>query len=341
MEKVELKNKEVLDGSLIVCRCNEFRLREMHRTLSENPNLSFDRFLRTNELADRCTACLLDLEYLYVQLPRDGSYALTTGQTGSNENKLPIRRKLYQFIDRLSPQRAIRLPNHVPVLLGKNIQQWLWMANHQLDYETSNDVPDFDVELKIYDGDGNKVWDDTRPLVAGSEWREELTQHTRNASVGHLDSGDELSVCWLEVTRRARTDGVRGTTRPQIEIVTPHSSCAVHGQAAGFNHGAQFDLNHCPEEDRIFVSIINIANEPLRAEFRYPIDPLRRLDLPMRVVEVAVPAKGVRLHEIVLGKEEQDAYRNRLFRFSWHGYGKYKAHVFVSSRQLDRFSIDH
>ena len=341
MGKIELKNNEVLDGSLIVCRCNEFQLSEMHRTLSENPNLSFDRFLRTGKLADRCTACLLDLEYLYIQLPRDGFSAPATGQAKSNENKLPIRRKIYQFIDRLSPQRAIRLPNHVPVLLGENIQQWLWMANHQIDYEASHDVPDFDVELKIHDGDGNEVWGETRPLVAGSEWREELTQHARHAPAGHQGRGDELSVCWLEVTRRARTDGVRGTTRPQIEIVTPQSSCAVHGQAAGFNHGAQFDLNHCPEEDRVFVSIINIANEPLRIEFQYPIDPLRRLDLPVRAVETVIPPKGVKLHEIVLGKEEQEAFRNRLFRFSWHGYGEYKAHVFVASTQLDRFSIDH
>ena len=341
MGKIDLKSGGALDDSLIVCRCNEYQLSEMYRTLSANPELSFDRFLRTAKLADRCTACLLDLEYYFIQLPRDGSTAGAATRAGSDGNKLSLRRKFYQLMDGLSPKRAIRLPNHVPLLLGEHIEQWLWMANHELDYEDSNDAPDFDVELKIYDGEGSEVWRDIRPLVAGSEWREELTQHTRDAAAGQLGNGTELSVHWLEVTRRARNVGVRGTTRPQIEIVTPRSSCAVHGQAAGFNHGGQFDLNHCPEDDRIFVSIINIADDPLRIEFRYPIDPLQRLDLPARTVEVVVPAKGVKLHEIVLVTEEQAIFRNRLFRFSWHGYGEYKAHVFVASKQLDRFSIDH
>tara|TARA_Y100001934_G_C12177299_1_gene689701 strand:+ start:902 stop:1006 length:105 start_codon:yes stop_codon:yes gene_type:complete len=34
-------------------------------------------------------------------------------------------------------------------LLGENIQQWLWMANHKIDYEESNDVPGFDLEKNL------------------------------------------------------------------------------------------------------------------------------------------------------------------------------------------------
>jgi hypothetical protein len=73
MDRIELKSGVALDDSLIVCRCNEFQLGEMHRTLSENPDLSFDRFLSTAKLADRCTACLLDLEYYFIELPRKGT----------------------------------------------------------------------------------------------------------------------------------------------------------------------------------------------------------------------------------------------------------------------------
>jgi len=341
MRKVELKSNETLDENLVVCRCHEYQLGEMYRTLSENPDLSFDRFLRTAKLADRCTACLLDLEYYFIQLPRDGSVSRKSNHTPSTENKVPLRRRLYQLIDGLSPKRAIRLPNQVPVLVGKNIEQWLWLANHQIDYEDPHDVPDFDVFLTLYDKEGKQIWRETRPLIAGTEWREELTQYARQHDAEAGEDGAGLEVNWLEVTRRARSVGVRGTTRPQIEIVTPSSSCAVHGQAAGFNHGGQFDLNHCPDEDRVFVSIINIGAEPLRLEFRYPIDPLRRQDSPTRSAEVVIPAGGVRLHEVILAPEEQEAFRDRLFRFSWHGYGEYKAHVFVASKQLDRFSIDH
>jgi hypothetical protein len=268
-------------------------------------------------------------------LPRNGEVASKEDRMKPQDSRLPFRQKIYRLVDRFSPKRAIRLPNHVPVLIGENIQQWLWMANHQLDYDKSREIADFDVHLTMYDGEGRVVWRDTRPLLAGSEWREELTQHTPNGIPG------EISAYWLDVTRCARSDGVRGTTRPQIEIVTPYSSCAVHGQAAGFNHGCPFDLNYCPDEDRVFVSILNIGSKPLRIELRYPEDPLERLSLSARTVEVIIPSKGVRLHEVILNKEERDAFRNRLFRFSWHGYGEYKAHVFVASKQLDRFSIDH
>ncbi len=335
MGKILLKNDEALDESLFVCRCKEFQLSEMYRTLSENPELSFDRFLNSAELADRCTACLLDLEYYFIQLPRDGSTSPEINRAQSNEDKIPFRQKFYRFVDRLSPKRAIRLPNHLPVLFGENVQQWLWMANHQLDYNNTNAIPDFDVHLTMYNEDGDIVWRDTRPLLAGSEWREELTKHTPDRA------GAEISAFWLDVTRCARSDGVRGTTRPQIEIVTPTSSCAVHGQAAGFSNGCPFELIHCPDEDRVFVSIINIASKPLDIELRYPEDPTENLKLPVRTTEITIPAKGIRLHEVVLNKHEQDAFRNRLFRFSWHGYGEYKAHVIVGSKQLDRFSIDH
>lgn len=341
MAKIELKNEEALDDSLIVCKCNEVQLGEMYRTLSNNPNLSFDRLLRTSKLADRCTACLLDLEYYYIQLPRDDATAPVVDGGASIKSKIPFRRKIYQLVDKLSPMRAMRLTNHVPVLVGENIQQWLWMANYQLDYDEPRDITDFDIHLLMYDEDGHCVWRDTRLLRAGSEWREELTQYIPERALGKAAGEAMLSVFWLGVTRYAKSDGVRGTTRPQIEIVTPSSSCAVHGQAAGLNNGRFFDLNYCPDEDRVFVSIINIGRKALRLEMRYPEDPLQRLTLPARSTEVVVPANGIKLHQVVLNETERAAFRNKLFRFSWHGFGEYKAHVIVASRDLDRFSIDH
>lgn len=334
--------KESLDpDDKLVCACREVALGDMRAMLSQEPNMSFDSFLASSTAGSKCTACLLDLEYYFVHLPRSGA-GKTISKKSADRSPEPLRRRLYRWIDKLSPMRPLQLKNHVPVLRGPGVEEWIWLANYEMLDGKGKKVPDFDVTLRLYDASGRLVHDQHVALPVDSEFRGQMSEFLPQPGSGPA-SGDhaELSVGWLEVTRRAKADGVRGTTRPQIEIVTSKSACAVHGQSAGFGTGNEFDMICNPEDDRVFVSLVNPSDVPIDFTMTYPMDPLMALEVSPRSIPVKVPPRGARLHEVALTPEERRAFASRLFKFAWRGTGYFKAHVIVASKSLDRFSIDH
>jgi len=338
------RRKQQHSDKQIICMCNEFSLDDMQSMLAENPNISFDRFLADSGVGARCTACLFDLEYYFVDLPREKKTNVDVDYS-KPKSTLSLRRRFYQWIDQHSPRQPIRSCEDVPVIAGNDIKQWVWIANYDLLYKKgkSNKVPDFDVELKLYDATGGAPIHQQRvELALGTAWRGELSQYLPQSKNGGSSVSDkELSIGRLEIIRHSKSDGVRGTTRPQIEIATSVSSCAVHGQAAGQNTGSAFDLICHPDDDRVFLSFINPSSSPVDIKLKYPSDPMKKIELPSRDVHITIPPNGAELHEIVLSEEEIEEYRDRLYNFSWHGVGLYKCHVIVASTGLDRFSIDH
>lgn len=324
-----------------VCTCFDFSLGQMRSMLAKNPTMSFDSFLADSNAGTKCTACLLDLEYYFVHLPRKSSGKIATKQISGHSSE-PLRRKVYRWIDKLSPRRAIPLKDHVPIIAGPDIEQWAWVANYGILYAKDGGVPDFDIKLRLFDASGQLAHQQDVTLPLGQEWHGELAQYLPKPASGP-ESGDhpDLSIGWLEITRLAQSDGVRGTTRPQIEIVTSKSSCAVHGQSAGIITGNEFDMICLPKDDRVFVSLINPGTVPVEITMKYPFDPLEQIKTSPRTKLVTLPPRGAVLHEVVLTDDEKQAFSERLFNFAWSGTGFYKAHVIIASTQLDRFSIDH
>ena len=336
--KNELVEKDIqAPDDQLVCPCFELNLGHVRSMLSQNQSMSFDSFMEESKAGTRCTSCLLDLEYYFVHLPRT-SETKTIVKKSLRSKQIPFRRKIYQWIDKLSPRHPIHLKNHVPIIAGLGIEQWIWIANYEMLYTKNNLVPDFDIILKIYDADGILVHENCVPLPLGKEWRVEVSQYLPKPVNG---VGPDLSIGWVEITRLAKSDGVRGTTRPQIEILAPKSACAVHGQAARYDKGNSFVTISNPDYDRVFVTLINSENKPVSITMQYPSDPLGVLKISKRSISLNLPPKGALLHEVILTDEEKKAFSSRLLKFAWQGIGFYKAHVIVASISLDRFSIDH
>ena len=84
----------------------------------------------------------------------------------------------------------------------------------------------YNLEVIIRDQDGRICRTEKRTVEPESsfEW-------TASADIPAACGDDELSVGSMEIRRSSARPGVRGTTRPQPEILAPNGACSVHAQA--------------------------------------------------------------------------------------------------------------
>ncbi len=325
------------DGE-IVCACYNLRRQDLQSMLAADPALSFEALMNETGAGKLCTACMLDLEYHFVTLPR-------TGRTGGPWLRVdPVqaptfRRRVWRLLDRLSPLMPVPLTEYMPVLTGDGIEQWVWVANHSLLYDDKERPPDFDVVITVRDSEGRVRYREAHGIAQGAALHLNVSQFL---PLPERQPGPPLpGIGSVTIERRALRPGFRGTIRPQIEIIAPAGSCAVHTQAPSVHPAAQWFPNlYRPRDERLFFSIVNASRGPLEVEFAYPFDAARRGIAPV-VETVRVPPGGARLHEIVLPEAEAVRFVDRLYSIRWRSSGARKVHVLCATPALDRFSIDH
>jgi bacterioferritin-associated ferredoxin len=316
----------------MVCPCAELRQADLRRILAARPNLSFDELLAQTGAGGKCTACLLDLEYFYTTLPRDRSRAAATAADARRVGEaVSLKQRVYRLVDRLSPWTPMPLTEYMPVLCAKGIAQWVCIANHSMLYEPGACAPDTDFKLLVRDAAGREIHREVRSVAAGGAERILVSSY--------LEPKGELGIGSVQVSRRARRPGVRGTTRPQIEIVAAAGACAVHTQAPGRLRNRWVSVYHRPGDERVFASVVNASAKPLAVEIAYPfvagggIDPVEHT--------LSVAPFGALLHEVKLAEPSARAMGDRLFGIRFNTGGLGKLHFLCATPNLDRFSIDH
>ena len=330
----------------MICPCEEITLSDMQSFLSANPGMSYESFIESTGAGTRCTACLLDLEYHFVDLNRGVSVKSGRGGPARRRQSVPVKQRLYRAIDRLTPDLPIKLYDYFPVLYGPDLDQWFWDANYSLLYEDQYVAPPFQLDLCLRDGEGRTVWRNRLVLESGQGIRECLSERLRDAEIARQGGSGgtmlaEIGVGSLKVLRRGRRAGFRGTTRPQTEIVTAASACAVHGQGASVNLGGEFTCLYRPGEERTFLSIMNAGTKPVTVDLHYPVGVYGEVGDDDPAATLTVPAYGARLHEIRPTGGDMSPMAGLPYKILWRGRGQYKAHIFVATPSLDRFSIDH
>ena len=75
----------------IVCGCADLTRDGIRASVASNPSASFDAFLDATGAGRTCTACMLDLEYLFTEAPRDRAAA---AQIAAGESEHPRPRSL-------------------------------------------------------------------------------------------------------------------------------------------------------------------------------------------------------------------------------------------------------
>lgn len=325
-------------GTELVCPCANLTLEQFQHVLASRPDLTFETLLKETGAGTKCTACLLNLEYYFVALPR--VTPMDQGHAVAQETVTPhrtIKSRIYHFVDSVSPLMHFPLLEPMPVLFGNGIEQWFWLANYSLLYEGEVCAPPMVVDLTIRDSEGHLVEKRRLEVEPEAALREGLSQALSLAS----PDDQELGIGSVMIRRRGRSPGIRGTTRPQIQIISPQGDCALHSQRAKDPREGWFTALSRPKEERLFLAFVNVSRRLLPIEISYPFAPQRAAGKEPDPVHLNVPPLGARLHEIILAEEDRELLDEQPFSIRWRAFGSHCTHAICASPDLGRFSIDH
>ena len=318
----------------LICACKGLRLGDYQAELQENPELSFEDVLRKTGAGGTCTVCLLDLEYFYVNSPRDKKIDKKSLKVNKSDNR-SIKRKVFDFIDKISPAVPYKLANRFPVISGAGVDQHIWVSNRSLMFTGEQCGPSFIVDFTVRDESGHVCHIEKRNVEPETALDFQVSEY-----IIPPDQKNTVSIGSVEVVRRGRKAGARGTTRPQTEIIARDGTCSVHGQNYKYPGEKWFSLTHIPEDQRIFLSFINFSARKNEITIEYPMN-VDDLQLIKRQISATLPGNGAHIHEIQITSEEATALAGRHLAIKWTASGEYNCHIFCASPDLGRFSIDH
>ncbi len=276
---------------------------------------------------------MLDMEYMFTELPRDDSAAkrLAVGEAAAAPPTL-LKRRLYALLDGIPVTVPWNATNWMPVSYGGGVEQFLWMANHQLLYDGPGADRDVRIRFRLRDSDGAVVHNERRMLESGTSFRLNLSSNFPQSA--------GLSIGSIAIDRYATGPMVRGTTRPQIEITCAKSAARLHFQAPAPDQTKSLRTRWRPEVERCLFSIINFGRRPYRVEFAYQTDDSLK---PERLgeAECTVPPYGAAMHAVELPSHALGALGNGLLLLKWQTHDEGKPHFICMTRDGERLSIDH
>jgi hypothetical protein len=318
----------------VLCACQNATIGDLQRVVWSNPGIDFEQVLERTQMGNRCTACLLDLEHYFVKYSaaRPNNLDIPATAVKAILPELPLKQRIYRAIDNLMPLTPVRLQEVLPVIVGPGIEHWVIVANQSLLYEGEFTAPPMQVEAHVFDGEGQARGQLDRTLASGETLRANLTD---------MLAPQALTIGSVTIKRRALTPGYRGTTRPQIEIVTSRASCAVHGQAIGPRKSGDIVLSGDGESDQRFLALVSRDSKPAQIELRYPLPLHAAPDHGDATESVVIPPNGARLVQLKPVPAAALEESAGLLRLSWVGAGVYSSHLVLANHALDRLSIDH
>ncbi len=320
-------------GTEILCGCVNMSRTDFAAQIAADPAVAFDTVLDRTGAGRKCTACMLDLEYLFTELPRDATAAKSLADGAAPAPPATsLKRRLYAVLDRIPIMMPLNVTNWMPVFYGGGVEQYLWMANHQLLYDGPGADRDMRVHVQLRDGVGKLVHRDKRLLARDDDFRLNLSAHfpeSRDPAVGSV-----------AIDRYASGPMVRGTTRPQIEITCAKSAASLHFQAPAPDQSKSLRMRWRPDMERCFFSIVNSGSRPYQVTFAYRAND-DRADQHYGGADCTVPPFGAKLHEVELPSRVAEDLGGGLLRLSWQTQGEGKLHFIVMTRDGERLSIDH
>ncbi|MBL8664884.1 MAG: (2Fe-2S)-binding protein [Candidatus Odyssella sp.] len=322
-------------GDDVLCSCNNFTAHDLARFVADNDAPDFDALLARTGVGNRCSACLLDLEYRFCELTLQRAAAAPISATAARPEKLSLKRRLYRLVDGLAPMvHGSRLFNQVvPVVRGDGIEQFLWIANRSRFFTGGECAPALRVRIWIRDPNGRVLAVERHHVAPESDIRIALSGHLPAAT------GERLSAGSAEIELRWARPGRRGTTRPQVEIVSRRGTCSVHSQATGIQPESWLTVQWRPREQRYLFLLLNGETRPAEVEFCYPFD-VAGVEVPTPV-RLTLPPKGTRLYELQLGAEAGLRLEGKSFAVRYRCTSRWKLFAIIASPALDRMSIDH
>lgn len=338
MRPSDRKNPSVV--SELICACFEYSQPDLETLIATDPTLGFEDVLKKTGIGSKCTACLLDAEFAFSVIhanPTSEPSARRKLLSRKADKQTPLRRRIYRFLDRFAPAVALDLLSTMPVVFGRDVESFAIMANNSLMYEGEICAPEYSFNLTVRNGMGEVVDRFSRLVKQETYARICLTDRLRET---HPDT--DISIGSVEIRQKAQRAGIRGTRRPQLEIVTPRAASALHGQAPyKLPAASSFVAPNRPEDDHPFLSIVSNSDDPLNIEINFPLELAPDGTCSMIRREIVVPPRGARLESLLLDDAIAPRFDLPVMTVGWKASGPQKVHLVTSSANYDRISLDH
>lgn len=311
----------------IICYCNNIKHSVINKILVQNPNIDFEKFQNISNAGTSCSACLPKLENIFVEKSNKSqnfNYSTTSTKiTG-------LKSSIYSFLDKILPNLSVKLINYFPVIFKENIQTKVWISNFGNLYKDQKNIVEHKIRINFYNSIGNIIW--SHNCIVNKNENKIIDIPTKLLG----KSKDSLwSSGWLRVEKKSLSSGYRGTTRPQIQIISNNSTCSVHGQNIKLNNGGFYSYINNPNSERQLLSFFNIGNKKINIKLDYLNQENELINfshisldsLHSKIIEVKLEDKGFKEFEPI--------------NIKWSGIGHYKAHIYITDKKIERMSLDH
>jgi len=326
--------------SELICSCFEYSQRDLEALIATDPTLGFEDLLKKTGIGSKCTACLLDAEFAFSVIhanPTSEPSARRNLLSRRTDKQIPLRRRIYRLLDRFAPDVALNLLSTMPVIFGREVESFAIMSNNSLLFEGEVCAPEYSFDLTVRDCMGKVVDRFSRLVKQETYERICLTDLLRET---HPDT--DIAIGSVEIRQKARWAGIRGTRRPQLEIVTPKAASALHGQAPyRLPAASSFVAPNRPEDDHPFLSIVSNCDDPLSIQLNFPLELAPSDTCSVIRREIVVPPRGAHLESLLLDDAIAQRFDLPVMTVGWKASGPQKVHLVTSSTNYDRISLDH
>lgn len=326
------RNPEHSADSDILCMCLNLTRDDIRKHI--NAGADFPTVMAATGAGSKCTACLLDLEYFCEAVPTENPGSNTTNL--NQEQRPPLRRRIYAFIDRILPLKPITLSDISPVLYGPGIRQEFCVSNMPAQAISHMKMDPLNVDLTLRDAEGRVVMKRNHRLESGDVLWEPCE------AIEHLSTTvpqGSFAVGSLLIQRRWAKPSIRGASRPHFLIYTSAGVGNLHTQDSGGRVEEFFRFPNRSGDHRSFLTIVNDSDHPERLTVDYPITQSPET-APYSSV-VSIPPRGARVVEVDASLARAHGASGPLFLIRIRGQGRRKTHIVYASDDLSVMSIDH
>ena len=322
----------------MLCSCIGFRLRDLSALLDAEPGIGFEEIQNRTRVGQTCTACMLDLEYQFTRHSRSGNWNGQVIKTPSGiAEKTSLKKRFYSLLDGLSPLVPMHLENVLPVFYSVDINQVFWTSNCSLKGGIEEAPKTVEVHVEIRDHKGLIVRRIRHTLERDQSIQEDISSDLLERYPSPFLG---LGMGSIRTYRRFNAAGVRGTTRPQIEVVGKGGTGIVHGQALAGRQDRWFTLWPQHTDGHYFLSVVNgHRHRPLNVTCEGPFRMNGSPFAKQTQLTATLPPCGCSL--IDLGEFETLIDEDVPYSIVWRPDGLNASHIVATNRSISRLSVDH
>jgi len=322
----------------IICACANLDFAKLQEAVAQLSHDSFDALLARTGAGKTCTACLLDLEYYFVELKAgfDSPSGLRHGVGEKPRQRQSLKQRIYGWLDSISPPIPWSPDNWIPIIAGRGIETWLNVTNHDLLFRDRMTAP-LQTTVTLWSGEGMRLTQRRLRIQPGEEARVRLDEEISRGS----PVSKSIVVGSARIVTKAEFPAMRGTMRPQFEIVAPAGACAVHVHGVTGPGDTWFTVQNRRGDERLFLAIINAAGSRQSIEVAMPLGPASVDDSSAERVRLMLAPHGAALQEVLLSDAAARAVGSTPFGIRIRCERAHKVFLLCATRSLDRFSVDH